>query len=68
MYKKNELVWASRTPELPISLKVAEFAGTKGLVVALNDNGSLTVSYLGTSPPNHSFLSPSRNADYEAMN
>ena len=68
MYKKNELVWASRTPETPIALKVSEFQGTKGLVVALNDNGSLSVSYLGTSPPSHAFLNPSRNADYEAMN
>ena len=40
-----------RTNFIAHGLKVSTFAGIKGLVTTLNDEGWLEVSYLGTSPP-----------------
>ena len=46
-----------------------QFAGTKGLITALDESGSLTVNYLGTDPPSSvvNVDANSKELDYEEM-
>lgn len=50
-YKDFQLVWAAKTEHIPHSLKIAKFNDTNGMIVALNDEGFISVMYLGTVPP-----------------
>jgi len=51
LYRDTQLIWAAKGDVLPVSLSVGTFGGLKGLVVSLDDTGSLALSYMGTDPP-----------------
>jgi hypothetical protein len=40
-------VWAAKTPTVPVQMHVTSFGNQKGLIVTLDDEGGLAVSYLG---------------------
>uniref|UniRef100_A0A7S2WDC7 PTHB1 N-terminal domain-containing protein n=1 Tax=Rhizochromulina marina TaxID=1034831 RepID=A0A7S2WDC7_9STRA len=68
VYQGWSLVWSAAMESVPIALAVAQFGDTRGLIVALDDEGTLTVNYLGTDPATSSVV-PARAAepDYEAI-
>lgn len=51
IYSDTRLVWASRTQEAPVAVRVCTFGSLKGLLVTLTDECKIVVSYLGTDPP-----------------
>lgn len=53
VYKEGLLVWAAKTETQPVALKVAMFGSLPGLIVSLDDCGTLVVQYMGTDPPNN---------------
>ena len=61
------LVWAARLTFTPIHMEVATFGGTKGLIVAVDDSGMLTVNFLGTKPPVTTVLTQVRDLDYDKI-
>ena len=74
LYRDTQLIWASKFHnEVPIALRVAQFAGIRGLICGMTETGHVSVSYLGTDPPLPS-ASKSKDAtgigkelDYKAM-
>lgn len=69
VYSDEKLEWVAGLPSAPVALEVCEFGGTKGLITALDENGSLTVNYLGTDPPSSvvNVDANSKELDYEEM-
>jgi Bardet-Biedl syndrome 9 protein len=70
IYKDMQLLWAARTQHtVPIAVRVASFAGVKGMLVLLNDACELQVCYLGTDPPltGVNASDGAKELDYEAM-
>lgn len=69
VYRDMQLVWAARTSAVPIGVRVATFAGVKGMIVTLSDAVELQISYLGTDPPMSGVSAGESNKelDYEAM-
>ncbi|XP_074697368.1 protein PTHB1 isoform X2 [Strix aluco] len=66
VYQDVTLKWATQLPHIPVSVKVANLQGLKGVIVTLSDNGHLQCSYLGTDPS--LFQAPqvdSREINYE---
>ena len=41
------LVWAAKVPSVPVQVAVGSFGNQKGLIVCLDDEGRLSVNYLG---------------------
>ncbi|PRP80528.1 hypothetical protein PROFUN_11841 [Planoprotostelium fungivorum] len=50
IYKETKVVWTSQTDTVPVAIRTAKFGNLQGLLVVLDDRGSLTVNYLGTDP------------------
>ena len=48
MYDDFQLVWATKHGHVAHALAINTYQGIKGLITTLNDEGWLTVSYLGT--------------------
>jgi len=48
VYSDPKLAWAAGAPAAPVSIKVANFSGCKGMIVLLDEEGNLSVNYLGT--------------------
>lgn len=68
-YKDFDLVWAAKTNHIPHGIKIATFAGQKGLMVLLNDEGWLEVSYLGTELPKTTIPNlETRDQSYQELN
>ncbi|NXL32338.1 PTHB1 protein, partial [Glaucidium brasilianum] len=66
VYQDVTLKWATQLPHIPVSVKVANLQGLKGVIVTLSDIGHLQCSYLGTDPS--LFQAPqvdSREINYE---
>lgn len=42
-------VWAAKVPSVPVQMAVTSFGNQKGLIVTIDDTGTLSVSYLGDS-------------------
>lgn len=40
-------VWAAKTASVPVQMAVSSFGNQRGLIVTLDDSGSLSISYLG---------------------
>jgi Bardet-Biedl syndrome 9 protein len=59
IYSRSSLVWSALVPSAPIGLAVAQFGDAQGLIVALDEEGVLTVNYLGTDPPTSAVVAPS---------
>lgn len=41
-------------PSVPVCMEVCEFGNLRGVITTLDEEGSLSLSYLGTDPPNRS--------------
>eukprot|EP01039_Chlorochromonas_danica_P000897 gene894-978_t len=69
VYANFNLVWAARlASDGPIvHASVGTFGGVPGLIVTLDDDGRLSISYLGTKPPVTAVLSHVRDLDYEKI-
>jgi Bardet-Biedl syndrome 9 protein len=63
-----QLVWAARSPHVPVAIRVSSFGGVKGMIVTLSDACNLQVAYLGTDPPMQAVTAAeNKELDYEAM-
>ena len=51
VYSRFNLVWAVKVDNIPISIAVSEFGGQAGLIVTMDDMGTISTSFLGTKPP-----------------
>ena len=49
LYRSRKLLWAARLDSIPILLRVENFE-MQGLVLSLDERGTVDVSYLGTTP------------------
>ena len=68
VYSDEKLEWVAGMPSAPVALEVCEFAGTRGLITALDDSGRLSVNYLGTDPPaNVVSMVDTKELNYEEM-
>jgi hypothetical protein len=47
VYSAFNLVWAAKTTSVPVQIAVANFGKQKGLLVTIDDEGILAISYLG---------------------
>lgn len=67
-YKNFELIWAAKTDKVAHGFQLANFGKQKGLVVTINEEGWLSVLYLGAEPPKARFsYTDSRNENYEEL-
>ena len=46
------LVWAAKTYSVPVQMAVADFCGQKGLIVSIDDSGTLSIHFLGKKSVN----------------
>ncbi|KDO22045.1 hypothetical protein SPRG_21107 [Saprolegnia parasitica CBS 223.65] len=69
IYKAANLVWSAVAPTVSTALGVGEFGGIPGMIVSLDEDGRLCVSYLGTDPPTTSVVAASdtKEINYEEM-
>lgn len=64
VYQQKDLLWAAKNIEPFIACRLGSFAGQKGLIVLLSEQGTLTANYLGTDPP----LSSVSNVEAKELN
>ena len=67
IYKHTRKVWSAKTDSAPIFTKVGNFGPHKGMIVTLSDEGTLAVSYLGTTPPSSSVVSEGKEINYDEI-
>ena len=69
VYGNASLLWAAKLGFTPVCVAVARFGKLRGLVVALDEKGSLNVVYMGTEPPTAAVATTgeSEALDFEAM-
>lgn len=67
-YKNFELIWAAKTDKVAHGVELANFNKQKGLMVTINEEGWLSVLYLGAEPPKARFnYNDSRDQTYEEL-
>ena len=67
VYRELELLWSARLAKPARALRVAKFGEQRGLVISVAVDGALTLSYLGTDPPNSAVATNAKELNYEAM-
>lgn len=67
VYSGFNLVWAAKAPTVPVQMAVASFGGQHGLIVTVDDRGSLCASYLGTKPPVNAVTTHVRDINYDQV-
>lgn len=68
VHSDTTIVWNAKAPATPLALGVATLCGTAGMIVALLDNGTVSVNYLGTDPAaNPVQVLESKDLDYDAI-
>jgi Bardet-Biedl syndrome 9 protein len=68
IYKDPKLIWASGTNSVPVSVYVGRFGGISGMIVLLDDEGHLTVNYLGSDPVSNPIPTmESKEVDYAEL-
>ena len=68
VYKDTKLIWAAKMDTIPVAMRVAKFGDLDGLIVCLDENGTISVLYLGTDPPTNAVTAADqKELDYEAM-
>eukprot|EP00656_Telonema_subtile_P016506 TRINITY_DN18721_c0_g1_i1.p1 TRINITY_DN18721_c0_g1~~TRINITY_DN18721_c0_g1_i1.p1 ORF type:complete len:821 (+),score=232.22 TRINITY_DN18721_c0_g1_i1:79-2541(+) len=68
IYHGLTLMWAAKTPSIPVCLSVGSFGGLDGLIATLSDQGDTNLLYLGTDPPTTSVVGTAqRELNYEKM-
>lgn len=58
--REQKMIWSAKVHTIPIATLVADFGDPlrRGMIVTLNDEGYLNVSYLGTDPATESAVVP----------
>lgn len=51
IYRGNHVVWVAKAPTVPVAICVAPVGPLQAALVLLDDEGLLSVCYLGTAPP-----------------
>ncbi|KAL0477411.1 peptidyl-tRNA hydrolaseB1 [Acrasis kona] len=68
IYKDPKLIWASGTASIPVCVCTGKFGGIKGMIVLLDDEGNLSVNYLGSDPVNNPVPSmESKEVNYDEL-
>ena len=71
VYGDTSLLWAAKLGYAPVAVAVASFGGVKGLVVGLDEQGRIAITYMGTVPPTIASTgvetSTTNDVDFEAM-
>ncbi|ETV66245.1 hypothetical protein, variant 1 [Aphanomyces astaci] len=68
IFRDAHLIWSAVAPSISTALSVSSFGGIDGMVVSLDDDGRLSVNYLGTDPPTTSVMaSDAKEVNYEEM-
>ena len=68
VYKGHALVWAAKHDLVPIAVATGTFGGVRGLVVALDEEGAVVASFMGTDPQTEVMGAyDTKELDYEAM-
>ena len=69
------LVWAAKTYSVPVQMAVADFCGQKGLIVSIDDSGTLSIHFLGKKSVNmaafnnhtHTYMLPCVGAQVRSL-
>lgn len=68
IYSDPKLAWAAGCNSSPVSIRVANFNGIKGMVVSLDEEGNLALNYLGTGAISNSVPTlENKDIDYERL-
>ena len=71
VYGNTSLLWAAKLGYPPVAVAVATFGGIQGLVVCLDEQGRLAITYMGTVPPSvaatNMDITKTDEMDFEAM-
>ena len=68
VYNDVQLAWAAVLQSVPVALAVGTFGALPGLVVALDEAGTVRVTYMGTDPPTTGVsASDAKELNYEEM-
>ena len=51
----------------PIFAQVSSFGEHKAMIACLSDTGTLSVNYMGTSPPSSSVVSEAKDINYDEI-
>lgn len=68
VYAGNRVAWLAKGPTIPVAVRVARVGPLDAALVMLDDEGMLSVCYLGTAPPTSVLgLSEGREPDWEQV-
>jgi hypothetical protein len=68
IYNKGRVVWLAKGPTIPVAIAVAAIGQLEAAIVMLDDEGLLSVCYLGTTPPTSVLgLQGGREPDWEVV-
>lgn len=68
VHSESAIVWSAKASATPLALGVATMCGTPGMIVALLDDGAVTVNFLGTDPASNPVqVLESKDLDYDAI-
>jgi PTHB1 N-terminus len=68
VYSGNRVVWVAKGPTVPVAIRVAQIGPLEAALVIMDDEGLLTVCYLGTAPPTSVLgLAEGRETDWEQI-
>uniref|UniRef100_A0A7S1IUQ3 PTHB1 N-terminal domain-containing protein n=2 Tax=Eutreptiella gymnastica TaxID=73025 RepID=A0A7S1IUQ3_9EUGL len=68
IYNDVSLIWAAKTPSVPLAMEVSSMCKVDGMIVMLTADGQLSINYLGTDPASTPVQNlESKELDYEDM-
>jgi hypothetical protein len=68
IYNGGRVVWLAKGPTIPVAIRVAAIGTLEAAIIVLDDEGLLTVCYLGTAPPMSVLgLSEGREPDWDQV-
>lgn len=67
IFSTFQLVWAAKTLYQPIYINVGSYGGQKGLILISDDQGNMSISFLGTKPPKQTMMSQVRDLNYDQI-
>lgn len=68
IYSGSRVVWLAKGPTVPVAIAVAAVGQLDAAIVVLDDEGLLSICYLGTAPPSSVLgLSEGREPDWDML-
>eukprot|EP01034_Spumella_vulgaris_P030819 gene30819-38095_t len=67
IYSAFNLIWAAKASSVPVQMSVNTFGSQQGLIVTLDDEGNLAISFLGTKPPINAVTTQVRDINYDKV-